>query len=82
MKPVLMARVSSLMPSTAIRNMSYDERTSRLDVRFVSGEVYSYYDVPAAVASDFAKAGSKGGYFQRNIRDRFAFRRDRSGTLM
>lgn len=70
------------MPSTAISAIAFDENAGRLDVRFVSGEVYSYFDVPLATAEAFGRASSKGGFFQRHIRDRFEFRRDRSGTLL
>lgn len=65
------------MPSTVIRNYRYDMARGRLDIEFVSGEAYSYFDVPEAVATGLKDAFSKGRYFQRHIRDRFAYRRDR-----
>jgi hypothetical protein len=70
------------MPSTAIRRFEYDPRHRRLDVMFVSGGAYSYFDVPEAVALGLGAARSKGGYFQRHIRGRFAFRKDRTGSLL
>ncbi|WEK47825.1 MAG: KTSC domain-containing protein [Candidatus Andeanibacterium colombiense] len=65
------------MPSSVIRAYRYDEVRRRLDVDFVSGEVYSYFEVPAEVISGLARARSKGRYFQGNIRDRFDYRRNR-----
>lgn len=68
------------MPSSVIRTFVYDKEESRLVVRFASGKVYTYDDVPAEVAAGFATAASQGSYFNEVIRDRFAFRRKRSGA--
>lgn len=67
------SRVMDCMPSTVIRHWKYDAAAHRLDVQFVSGERYSYHEVPAAVAEGMRTAVSKGGYFNRRIRDHFAF---------
>ena len=61
------------MPSTAIARFTYDAELHRLDVQFVSGKRYSYFDVPADVAEGMRTAASKGGYFNRLIRDRYRF---------
>ena len=61
------------MPSSVIRDWSYDPDDARLDVLFVSGRRYRYYDVPDRIAQGMRKAVSKGGYFNRRIRDRFRF---------
>lgn len=66
------------MPSSVIDSFGYDETDHRLIVRFVNGRVYAYRDVPAEIASGFAAAESKGRYFNRVVRDRFAFVRARS----
>ena len=65
------------MPSSVIRTYRYDAAHCRLDIEFVSGEAYSYFDVPDAVVSGLSGAFSKGRYFQRHIRDKFDFRRNR-----
>ncbi len=62
------------MPSTAIRAFTYNEATRRLTVIFVSGRRYVYDDVPPDVADAFARAESRGGFFNREIRDRYRFR--------
>jgi lysyl-tRNA synthetase class 2 len=67
------------MPSSAIRRFDYDPQRRRLDIGFVSGGTYSYFDVPEAVAIGLRGARSKGRYFQQHIRGRFSFRKDRSG---
>ena len=61
------------MPSAAIRRYAYREQERALDVEFVSGRVYRYLAVPQPVAARLAEVRSKGGYFNRALRDRFRF---------
>lgn len=61
------------MPSSVIRSFDYDAATHRLDIRFVSGRLYSYLDVPERVVAAMRRATSKGGFFNRRIRDRYRF---------
>jgi lysyl-tRNA synthetase class 2 len=62
------------MPSSVIANFDYDPAHARLTVTFVTGRVYQYFAVPAAVAADFRAALSKGSFFNTHIRDRYPFR--------
>ena len=61
------------MPSSVIRSFDYDPVEHRLDVRFVSGRLYSYLDVPERVVAAMRRATSKGGFFNRRIRDHYRF---------
>lgn len=61
------------MPSSVIRAFTYHPDEHRLDVEFVTGKRYSYHDVPERVAQGMREAVSKGRYFNRRIRDHFAF---------
>jgi hypothetical protein len=61
------------MPSSVIRSFDYDPAEHRLDIRFVSGRLYSYLDVPEREVAALRRAGSKGGFFNRRIRDRYDF---------
>ena len=61
------------MPSTVIARSSYDAQSGRLTVQFVSGRRYLYFDVPPDVAAQLDAAASKGGYFNRAVRDRYRF---------
>lgn len=63
------------MPSTVIRRFAYRPAEAALDVEFVTGRVYRYHAVPEEVVRGLAGARSKGGYFNRAIRDRFACER-------
>jgi hypothetical protein len=59
------------MPSTVIFDRHYDAATSRLTITFVTGRIYVYEGVPAAVAAEFDAASSKGQYFNAHIRDHY-----------
>lgn len=61
------------MPSTAIRRIVYRPELSALDIEFVTGRVYRYLEVPEEIAAGFGRFRSKGGYFNRALRDRFEF---------
>ncbi|EZP72908.1 Lysyl-tRNA synthetase [Sphingomonas paucimobilis] len=63
------------MPSTVIRHFDYDAAEHRLDVQFVSGRRYSYFEVPEKLAAAMRRASSKGSFFNRRIRDHFRFTR-------
>lgn len=63
------------MPSSVIRSFRYDPADARLDIEFVSGRRYAYHDVPERVVEAMRRAGSKGGFFNRRIRDRYRFTR-------
>jgi hypothetical protein len=62
------------MPSTVIRDFSYDESRNELTVNFRSGKVYVYTLVPPSAAVAMHAAYSKGAYFNENIRDRYSYR--------
>jgi hypothetical protein len=61
------------MPSSVIRAFDYDRSTRRLDIQFVSGRRYSYHEVPPQVARALDSAPSKGSFFNRRVRDHYAF---------
>ncbi|MEA2831480.1 MAG: hypothetical protein QOF22_2228 [Bradyrhizobium sp.] len=70
------------MPSSAIRNLLYAPATRELWVTFISGRRYVYAEVPVDVFDAFKTAPSHGTFFNREIRDRYAYRevtRERSG---
>lgn len=61
------------MPSTAIRHFSYDGEHELLMIEFITGRRYIYTGVPAEVHDSMCRATSKGGFFNRRIRDRYPF---------
>lgn len=70
----------TVMPSTAIRHLSYSPATREMRVTFTSGRRYAYAQVPPEVHAAFSTAPSRGVFFNHRIRDRFAYRElERSG---
>ena len=65
---------SRAMPSAVIRRFDYRPEARELVVEFVTGRVYVYVDVPETEVQAMRAAFSKGRYFNRNIRDRYACR--------
>jgi lysyl-tRNA synthetase class 2 len=63
------------MPSSVIKSFDYHPGERRLDVRFVSGRRYSYFDVPPELAARMRGSFSKGEFFNAHIRGRFRFER-------
>jgi len=61
------------MPSTVIANFFYDAETSTLRVVFRSGKIYEYKDVPESIYHAMKMSFSKGTYFNRHIKNTFAF---------
>jgi KTSC domain-containing protein len=62
-----------IMPSTAIRFISYDAGSSRLSITFITGRRYIYENVPEGVYQAFLTAPSRGQYFNFEIRDRYDY---------
>ncbi len=55
--------------STDISSIGYEGTT--LHIRFHSGGLYAYYNVPSRVYSGLMNASSKGRYFHANIKGRY-----------
>jgi hypothetical protein len=58
-----------------IRSYSYDARAQELTVVFQSRRRYVFREVPAETYQAMTASLSKGAFFNRHIRDRFAFTR-------
>ncbi|MCF3109391.1 KTSC domain-containing protein [Niabella sp. CC-SYL272] len=63
------------MPSTVIAHFNYHAETKTLKIRFVSGAVYDYYEVPETIYQELKTASSKGTYFNQYIKDVYPFER-------
>ena len=62
------------MPSTAIRAHYYRPERRELEVTFITGRRYIYFDVPQGKVDAFRSAGSKGAFFNQQIRPYFDYR--------
>ena len=60
--------------SASVEAIGYDADSQELYVRFVeSGDVYVYYDVQEWVFEEFLDAGSKGTYYNSNIKGSYQY---------
>jgi hypothetical protein len=62
---------STVVESTTLAALAYDDGREILHLEFRSGALYRYYGVPATVYEALLAAPSKGGYFNRAIRGIF-----------
>jgi hypothetical protein len=68
-----MDRVS--VSSTDILEVGYERESQTLEIQFVSGGVYQYFNVPSYVYDEMLSSSSKGKYFHANIKNRFQYSR-------
>ena len=61
----------AFVSSSNIRSVGYDAESMTLEIEFNSSAVYQYQGVPQAEYEAFMSAGSKGTYFNANIKNRF-----------
>jgi hypothetical protein len=59
------------MPSSVIRAIAFDAERSELTVTFGTGRIYVYAKVPEFTYRRFVRAGSKGRFFNAEIRDKY-----------
>ncbi|PJJ72555.1 KTSC domain-containing protein [Diaminobutyricimonas aerilata] len=64
-----------VLESSVLRAVRYDDATRSLRVRFTSGAMYEYYDVPREVYDALLDPpdGSHGRYFSTHVRDAFDY---------
>ena len=59
--------------SSNIESVDYSNYCQVLTVRFHSGLVYQYSDVPQELINEWVKAESIGSFFHKNIRTSFKY---------
>ncbi len=60
--------------SSMMTRIDYDGDSSELDITFVGGKTYRYFDVPSEIYDNLLDADSKGQFFNEHIKDKFEFR--------
>ena len=63
------------MPSSVVASFSYDANRSVLQVVFVSGSVYNYFNVPKSVYKAMEAVESKGTFLNNSIKGNYAFKK-------
>jgi hypothetical protein len=61
--------------SRGIQWIRYDEAKNILEVQYASSKAYRYFDVPITVYEWLLKAGSKGKFVNRLVKDKYAYER-------
>lgn len=59
--------------SSNIAAIGYDVNSQTLEIEFLNGGVYQYFDVPKHVYDDLMGAGSHGQYLAQNIKGIYRF---------
>jgi KTSC domain len=60
--------------SKTLASAIYHPNRWQLELEFRSGRRYLYFQLPPQTYQELLQAPSKGGYFNRTIRNRFPFR--------
>ncbi|HUH32771.1 MAG TPA: KTSC domain-containing protein [Daejeonella sp.] len=63
------------MPSSVISSYNYNPDTEDLIIRYVSGLVYCYQEVPEKVFKEFKASISKGRYLNFHIKGKFRYQK-------
>lgn len=59
--------------STSLSSVGYDPATETLEVEFLEGEVYQYYNVPEDIYDQLMRADSLGQFFNTYIRNEYPY---------
>ena len=65
--------IVSNFESSNIQKIGYDEGQSTLQIWFLNGTAYQYFEVPSGVWEAFKTAESKGKFLQSSIRGKFRY---------
>lgn len=61
--------------SSTIKSVGYDLARQTLEIEFVAGGVYEYYEAPETVYHQLMAAGSRGAYFVANVRGVYGYKK-------
>lgn len=61
--------------SSNIASIGYDEASQTLEVEFLNGTVYQYYNVPPNMHEQIMHAGSKGRFLNTYIKNAYPYSR-------
>jgi hypothetical protein len=66
-------QLKPIAASTSIEAVGYDAPTRTLGIRFRSGGVYHYHDVPESAHAELLASPSAGSHFAKNINGKFRY---------
>lgn len=65
----------SYVASTNVASIGYDEATETLEVEFLNGSIYQYYNVPISIYEQMMQVGSKGKFLNMYIKNAYPYSR-------
>lgn len=63
------------MPSTVVAFMKYDPNSLQLKVKFISGSIYEYQQVPETIYQQMKISHSKGKFLNLYIKAQYEFKK-------
>jgi len=67
--------IRETVSSSNIVSIGYDSPSQILEVEFMNGSIYQYYNVPQSIYDAFLSASSKGQFLAYQIKNAFPFSR-------
>lgn len=64
-----------IISSTNISSAGYNEAAEILEIEFMNGTVYQYYNINISVYEQFRQASSKGQFLNTYIRNAYPYSR-------
>lgn len=61
--------------SSNIASIGYDADSNTLEIEFLNGAIYQYYDVPSNVYQELITASSHGQYLAQYIKGNYRYSR-------
>lgn len=65
----------TLVNSSNIKSIGYDISMAVLEVEFIYGDVYQYFNVPSNLYQEFMDAPSKGKFFDDYVKYNYRYRK-------
>ncbi|NYT74957.1 KTSC domain-containing protein [Halomonas sp. QX-2] len=59
--------------SSNIASIGYDADSETLEIEFLNGSVYQYYNIPENIYDGIMSAASHGGYLASNIKGQYSY---------
>lgn len=65
----------TLVESSTMVSVGYDPDSETLEIEFVNGHLYQYFDVPPTLFEELLGSDSAGGYLNAAIRGHYRYAR-------
>jgi hypothetical protein len=59
--------------SSNIESIGYDSNSQTLEIEFLNGSIYQYFDVPQHIYEELIDADSHGKYLAANIKGHYRY---------